>query len=349
MAVNMTSFVNYKNAALAALVLQNTFLVIFMHISRENTSNGPMYASSTAVAMMEISKFIICLTVICIEKKGIRGLLKNLNEEVFSTPIEILRLSVPSLLYTIQNNLLYYALSHLDAATFQVGYQVKILTTALFSVLMLGKTLSNYQWLSLVILTIGVSLAQLSAQSNSHEQHNTTAGFIAVLLAACTSGFSGVYFERILKSSGSSLWIRNIQMSFSSIIIAYAGIYFSGDGVSVYNNGFFYGYNWLVLWVILLQGAGGIIVANVVKYADNILKGFAASFSIVSSCVLCYFFYDFKPTIMFLIGAVLVNVSMYMYSNSPDIKQKSEAIAATTTAADTHFGHTTTSNNSDKV
>ena len=37
-----------------------------------------------------------------------------------------MKLAVPSLLYTVQNNLLYFALSHLDAATFQVGYQVMI-------------------------------------------------------------------------------------------------------------------------------------------------------------------------------------------------------------------------------
>ena len=47
-----------------------------------------------------------------------------IKDEVFSQPLEILKLSVPSFLYTVQNNLLYYALSHLDAATFQVGYQV---------------------------------------------------------------------------------------------------------------------------------------------------------------------------------------------------------------------------------
>ena len=38
--------------------------------------------------------------------------------------MEVLYLSVPSLLYTVQNNLLYFALSHLDAATYQVCYQV---------------------------------------------------------------------------------------------------------------------------------------------------------------------------------------------------------------------------------
>jgi hypothetical protein len=56
---------------------------------------------------------------------------------------------------------------------------------------MLGKRLSGTQWGSLVILTIGVSLAQLSAKHKVEEHHNSRAGFIAVLSAACTSGFSG--------------------------------------------------------------------------------------------------------------------------------------------------------------
>ena len=99
----------------------------------------------------------------------------------------MLKLSVPSLLYTVQNNLLYYALSHLDAATFQVGYQVKILTTAFFSMFLLGKSLTRLQWISLIILTIGVSLAQLAAHENKQEHENTTAGFIAVLLDSLSS------------------------------------------------------------------------------------------------------------------------------------------------------------------
>jgi len=37
-------------------------------------------------------------------------------------------------------------------------------------------------------------------------------GLMAVVVACLTSGFSGVYFEKILKGSKTSLWIRNIQL-----------------------------------------------------------------------------------------------------------------------------------------
>eukprot|EP00597_Dinobryon_sp_UTEXLB2267_P001235 CAMPEP_0170076764 /NCGR_PEP_ID=MMETSP0019_2-20121128/13704_1 /TAXON_ID=98059 /ORGANISM="Dinobryon sp., Strain UTEXLB2267" /LENGTH=259 /DNA_ID=CAMNT_0010288665 /DNA_START=277 /DNA_END=1052 /DNA_ORIENTATION=+ len=239
--------------------------------------------------------------------------------------MEILKLSVPSLLYTVQNNLLYYALSHLDAATFQVGYQVKILTTAVFSAIILGKKLSFAQWLSLIVLTLGVSMAQLSATPPKNAHANTTSGFIAVLMAACTSGFSGVYFEAILKNGGPSLWVRNIQMGLSSIILGFLGVYMSGELEGVIEDGFFFGYNSMVWIVILLQAVGGLVVAVVVKYADNILKGFAASFSIVTSCILCYFVFDFRPNLLFLSGAILVNLSMYMYSYGPEkVKDDSE-------------------------
>lgn len=43
----------------------------------------------------------------------------------------------------------------------QVTYQLKILTTALFSVLMLRKSLSRVQWVSLLLLFCGVAIVQV--------------------------------------------------------------------------------------------------------------------------------------------------------------------------------------------
>jgi len=42
-----------------------------------------------------------------------------------------------------------------------VSYQLKILTTALFSVAVLHKILSRLQWLSLILLFVGVAVVQL--------------------------------------------------------------------------------------------------------------------------------------------------------------------------------------------
>lgn len=284
-----------------------------------------MYASSTAVVCMEVLKLITCLCVVLWQHRlNLSATIKAIKDEVIGQPKEVMKLCVPSVLYVVQNNLLYFALSHLDAATYLVGYQLKILTTALFSTVILGRVLTALQWVSLVLLTIGVSLAQMHASNENNAAHdadisdsptekqNSLAGFVAVFLAACTSGFSGIYFEKILKGSKTSLWMRNIQLGSSSTLLAFAGVFVS-DGAAVRTNGFFYGYSALVVSVVLLQALGGLVVAVVVKYADNILKGFAASFSIITSCIISYFFLDFEPSLAFVVGASLVLSSSYIY------------------------------------
>lgn len=61
-------------------------------------------------------------------------------------------------------------MTHVRCFLFQVTYQLKILTTALFSVSMLGKKLGVYQWLSLVILMAGVAFVQVPVQ-DKHSCH----------------------------------------------------------------------------------------------------------------------------------------------------------------------------------
>mmetsp|Transcript_2904 Transcript_2904/g.6188 ORF Transcript_2904/g.6188 Transcript_2904/m.6188 type:complete len:440 (+) Transcript_2904:234-1553(+) len=326
-----------KYAALFLLVAQMVGLVLLMRYSRTvHDPNQPMYLASTAVFVMEVMKLVICLLVVAVQSNG--ALFRELYLHVIQSPMEIAKLTIPSLLYTIQNNLLYLALTNLDAATYQVCYQLKILTTALFSALLLQRKFSGQKWMSLIILTVGVAVVQISGSGDQHtthhhhaetgvdssaaadeqaqQQQNRVIGLIAVLCAACTSGFSGVYFEKILKGSRTSLWIRNIQMGLPSIVIAYITVYIK-DGPAVQTQGFLGGYSTIVWTVVTVQAVGGLIVATVVKYADNVLKVFATSFSIVVSCIISAFLFDFHPTWMFLCGASLVVTATVMYS-SPD-------------------------------
>merc|ERR1719161_2132358 len=86
---------------------------------------------------------------------------------VISSPKELGKAAVPALLYLVQNNLQYVALGYLDPATYVVTYQLKILSTALMSVILLKRELSIQKWVALTLLVIGVSTVQLSEMNAS--------------------------------------------------------------------------------------------------------------------------------------------------------------------------------------
>merc|ERR1712230_243219 len=336
-----------KYASLLTLVVQNSSLVLVMRYSR--ILPGPRYLSSTAVVLSELLKCLICLTIHLREQRSQSQYsrlptlsddastssnqhaysLRQLWTDIFGVKSGFLKLLVPAVLYTLQNNLQFVAASNLDAATFQVTYQCKILTTALFAVLMLGQTLSAKKWLALVILTAGVACVQIpsSTTSTTKQPGNYMLGILAVAIACLCSGFAGVYFEKVLKSSPSStpstsLWVRNIQLSVGCLAIALTGT-FIWDGRAIAQGGFFQGYRPITVVTICIQAAGGLIVALVIKYADNILKGFATSLSIILSTVASVFLFNFMPTIYFLLGSILVFSATYLYS-MPDSPKATE-------------------------
>jgi UDP-sugar transporter A1/2/3 len=261
--------------SLITLALQNAFLTIIMHYSRIKASPNQTYSAASAVLLNELLKgsisFVIALNRIDPElltsaqphvytEKDMSSVSRsppNTRNQValfHPTRIRVLlrqvispdcyKLSIPAILYVIQNNLQYVAASNLDVATFQVTYQMKILTTAFFSVLLLRKRLSRGKWASLCMLAVGVGIVQLqstaapsriipSAGPGVKISHNKAAlrseipesedmseiiesivstdrvmhpfrGFVAVALACLTSGLAGVYFEFILKGSSGS-------------------------------------------------------------------------------------------------------------------------------------------------
>lgn len=97
-------------------------------------------------------------------------LIRKLNDEIYGKPYETAKLAIPSGLYAIQNNLLFVALSFLNAATYQVSYQLKILTTALCSVFMLGKKIQQHQWFSLCMLALGVAFVTVRRNMRRKEK-----------------------------------------------------------------------------------------------------------------------------------------------------------------------------------
>lgn len=191
---------------------------------------------------------------------------------------------------------------------------MKVFTTALFSVVLLDRKLSVVKWVSLVLLFIGVSMVTVDPSSIGKDKKNNSfiTGVVAVAISCVSSGFAGVYFEKILKGSSASVWLRNVQLGLFGSIAAVIGM-FAHSYQDVMDKGFFFGYTTLVWMVIIQQAVGGLIVAAVVRYADNILKGFATSISIIVSALSSVYLFGFTLTILFGIGTVLVVTSIYLY------------------------------------
>ncbi|EPZ32212.1 nucleotide-sugar transporter [Rozella allomycis CSF55] len=168
------------------------------------------------------------------------------------------------------------------------------------------------KWFALIILTLGVAFVQIPSSPKKQETkvvdmdydhyRTTIIGLVSILLACFSSGFAGVYFERIIKSKASNLWLGVFSLGFS-----FAGMLMN-DGSQISKLGFFHGYN-STTWL----AAGGLIVALVMKYADNILKSFAAALSIIISMIVSAILWDFRPSLLFLIGTFFVLFSIYLY------------------------------------
>lgn len=336
-----------------------------MHYSRiMPLVHGHRYLPSTAVLATEVIKLGVSLTLALYDisskhpNSPATTLFINLTSAIFGG--DSWKMAIPALLYTLQNTLQYTAISNLDASTFQITYQLKILTTAVFSVLVLGRKLSVRKWLSLLLLTVGVVTVQMplasvtadleSLKESAHRNYwfrrsvdewsgvagkavkhlgkrsatyqginedfllqnprlNGTVGLVAVIAACISSGLAGVYFEKLLKShnagqgimggrsASASVWVRETQLCFYSLFPAlFIGVIFK-DGENISRYGFFTGYNWIVWATIIMQAAGGVIVALVINYANNIAKNFATSISIVISFIASVFFFNLSITI----------------------------------------------------
>lgn len=211
-----TSFWTYKPFLLMLLLLQNSSLSVIIKASDKN------YIKSTVVFLNEIVKLVICLGLLFYKQNS-----ENFQEffALMKDKDSLLYL-IPSVCYAIQNYLVLLSLTYIDAGLYQVLSNGKIITTAIFSVILLGKQLHRLQWMALVLLTTGVTISERS--SSHHQTLNSEesvadirTGVVLMLALISLSGFAGVFTEKMLKNSkmNSSLLSKNIMLYFWGSVV----------------------------------------------------------------------------------------------------------------------------------
>ena len=265
--------------ALVALVVQNTALVFAMKLAFRDTANS--FRVSAVVLCAEAFKFCVCCAISIFTRKSTGMTFKYLTQ-IFDH-----RMALPSLLYVVQNNILFVAVRHLTPTVYVACSQTKVLATVFFSVTFLNVKLTIRQIVAVFLLTAAMIFLQLPESTPVSDANlvgknsSQVTGFAAVFCSSGISGFASVYMERLLKARDGdfTLFEQNIQLGLFSLPLALlAGLL--QDFQLYKTTGFFHGFDVVIYSVIFLQAVGGLIVAAVVKFASSIMKCYAISASI---------------------------------------------------------------------
>ena len=263
-----------KAMSLIMVTLQTTTMVILTRYTR--VGGREPYSICSMVIMSELTKVLFSFGLLSIEIGSIPRSTGLVVREVSHHREECLKLIVPAGLYFFQNNVLIFAVTNLNTAQYQVCYQFKLVVTAILSVLMLKRRLQKAQWLSLVMLFLGIAWVNKSSAPERVQaaEQNAALGFSAVFAASFTSGLAGVYFEKLVKGGTQSVWMRNLFLAVFSLFFGGVNVVLR-EREFIQEKGFFGGFDYLVVLLFVVNAGGGMIVGMVMKYADNILKGFA--------------------------------------------------------------------------
>ena len=197
---------------------------------------------------------------------------------------------------------------------YQVLKNLNIIFTGLLFRVLLHKALSEVQWAAIVLLTLGCATAQLTPNINGTSSISGR-GIILAVLIAVLSALAGVYTEMILKQRDHrNVHVQNIFLYALGICCnSFALLY---DYEVIVKNGFFHGYDALVFVMIFNHALSGIAVSLVMKYADNIVKVYSTSVSMILTATVSVFFFDFQMTIPFFLGASTISVAIYLHYHS---------------------------------
>jgi len=318
----------FKIICLVAFVAQNTGLVTVTRYSKAVLKEE--YIASSVVLMMEVTKLIFAAT--CVHLKKQDSFLNNKDWTTVRKLIWLIKnslvMSVPALCYFFNNVLAYTALENLSSSVYGVLQQAKILTAAIFSVILLRKKISSSRWRALLLLFFGASLVE----HHTFQQHETNAsgnpvtGTIAMMTMISASGFAGVYYEKMLKGTNKSpedmlsVWDRNVQLAFWSIGFAILGV--GKDVGQVKQKGLFFGWSLVTIFQCFLMTSGGLLSAVIIKYFDVIIKGMATTIALILISFMGWGLLGDKLDLIFLNGMGVTIIAVFYYNEQQKLPQE---------------------------
>uniref|UniRef100_A0A061SGM7 Solute carrier family 35 (UDP-sugar transporter), member A1/2/3 n=1 Tax=Tetraselmis sp. GSL018 TaxID=582737 RepID=A0A061SGM7_9CHLO len=232
----------------------------------------------------------------------------------------ILLFPIPSIIYIVHNNVQFYTMQYVDAATYQILGNLKIVTTGFLFRVFLKRYLTRIQWMALVLLMCAATTSQISGCGSLLAA--PAMGYVFGVLSAWLSAFAGVYTEFLMKKNNDNLYWQNVQLYGFGTLFNAVRLTFD-DVAAGFANGpwvtnAFNGYNWVTFMIVLNFAFAGMSVSWIMKFADTIVKVYATSSAMMITALLSVWFFDLQPTLQLFMGIVIACISLNLYFLPPE-------------------------------
>ncbi|TYZ67322.1 hypothetical protein PybrP1_008065 [[Pythium] brassicae (nom. inval.)] len=313
-------------------------------------------STSALVVACELCKLAIAFVVLAASGE-LRGVLKTWELR------QSLRASgLPACTYAVQNVLVQVSYQHLPPIVFNLVNQTKLLWTALFVFLLLGKRFSALQCVAMLVLLSAAVLLSLAKDSGRDGDRDSDSappasfelGLLPVLLASILSGVGAAITQQSMQVHKRDPALVTIELSvYGSVFLALPLLWSALSASLVAGSrrpsaagapegvdtalvaSLFDGWDALTLLPVATNALGGLLVGTVTKHVGGVLKSFALICGIAFTAFVESAVYGAVLPADVYVAAVLVALSLFLYSAFPYKEPRVAAgVAAAAGAAD---------------
>eukprot|EP00938_MAST-03A_sp_MAST-3A-sp1_P005461 g5461.t1 len=268
---------------------------------------------SAAVFAMEAIKFVL----------AVGGLVRSRGKKssfVFEAKDTVVLVLV-AVLYGVWNNLRFYILEIIDPATLFLIHNVKIVFTAIFLRMFTGKMFKSKQWISLLVLTLGVAVVMIHRDESDKKKSSSTASSKSLVLFGCIlalvrgigTALTNVLCEYVFKRQKEGFWYVNAELYLFGMIVNFISLLSVKDDTS--SNIFHDMFTILPILIVLLGGFSGLCVSFLFKFIDNIALIAADVLAMVILVFISAAYFGLSINLSLIVGCFLIIASLGYYYN----------------------------------
>jgi|EP00927_Polykrikos_kofoidii_P020458 UDP-sugar transporter A1/2/3 len=231
----------------------------------------------------------------------------------------LLAAGLPSCTYAIQNQCVVIAYQNLDAVTFNVVNQAKVLATAFFAFVICGRRQSKVQLVALVLVCAAGFLANWDNVSEKDARGgdgvDPQLGMVCIIAVCVLSGLGSGLSEYALQERKRHNLVLSIEFAILGSVVMLVNLCKNGDFSR--QGGIFANWTWMTAVPVLTNSGGGILVGYLTKVTGALRKTLATIFGLVVTCVIQHLVSGGGISLPLFSAVLLVVAGTYLHATHP--------------------------------